>query len=66
MGENNKIERADIGSIGLIKETKDGRIVQLAMTEEQSKIIQILVAKMSKHKPLIQLGKEYDLFTKKQ
>ncbi len=60
-----QFERLDIGALGLIQETEDGRIRQIGLTAEQSKMLQILVASMSQGQPLVQMGKEYDLILKR-
>jgi hypothetical protein len=57
----NKFERLDIGAVGLVQETEDGRIRQIGLTEAQSKMLQVLVASMSNGSPLLQMGEEYDL-----
>ena len=59
-------ERLDIGAVGLVQETEDGRIRQIGLTEEQSKMLQILVAQISKGSPLVQMGEEYDLVLKSE
>ena len=57
----NKFERLDIGAVGLVQETEDGRIRQIGLTKAQSKMLQVLVASMSNGSPLLQMGEEYDL-----
>jgi len=59
-------ERAEIGRLALVQETEDGRIMQIGLTEEQSKQLQFYCAIISKEQPLVQMGKEYDLYLKKQ
>lgn len=59
-----KFERAEIGSICLVQETEDGRIRQIGLTSEQNQVLQILLASMSKEKPFLQMGEEYDLVLK--
>ena len=61
-----QFERLDIGAVGLVQETEDGRIRQIGMTEEQSQMLQVLVAQISKGRPLVQMGEEYDLILKNQ
>lgn len=39
---------------------------QIGLTEEQSRMLQILVAQMSKGSPLVQMGEEYDLVLKSE
>lgn len=57
-------ERLDIGKIGLVQETEDGRIRQIGLTEEQSNILQLFLASLSKESPLVQMGEDYDLVLK--
>lgn len=59
-----KFELLEPGTIGLIIQEENGRIVQLAMTEEQSKMLQILVGKISEFSPLIKMGEEHDMVLK--
>ncbi len=47
--------------IGLISQDENGVIYQIALTEEQSRMINAVVAMMSEQKPLLRLPKEYDL-----
>lgn len=54
----------DDGQVGLIIQDENGTISQLGLTEDQSKILNVLVAKMSESKPLIKLPEEYNLFLK--
>ena len=61
-----QIERLNIGAVGLVQETEDGRIRQIGLTEEQSKLLQVLVASISNVSPLLQMGEEYDLVLKSE
>lgn len=61
-----QFEKLNIGAVGLVQETKDGRIRQIGLTEEQSKILQLLVASISKGSPLVQMSEEYDLVLKSE
>jgi hypothetical protein len=58
------IKGLKVGAIGLIQETDDGRIRQIGLTPEQSEMLQIFLATISKDSPLLQLGEEYDLVLK--
>ena len=61
-----QFERAEIGSICLIKETEDGRIVQVGMTEAQNKMLQFFLASItSKEQPLVIMGEDFDLVLKR-
>ena len=59
-----KFERANIGSIALVQETKDGRIRQIGLTPTQSQMLQIFLASISKDSPLVEMGEEYDVVLK--
>jgi hypothetical protein len=59
-----KFERAEIGRLCLVKETEDGRIMQIGMTEEQSKMLQVYCAMISQKSPLVEVGEQYDLVLK--
>ena len=61
----NKFERLAIGAIGLVQETEDGRIRQIALTTDQSAMLQSILAVISKGRPLVQMGEEYDLVLKR-
>ena len=54
----------EVGSIGLIQQQENGRIIQIGLTIEQSKLLQIFLAQLSKESKLIQMPKEYDLVFK--
>jgi len=56
-----QFERLEIGKLSLIQETEDGRIRQIGLTKEQSDMLQIMVAIISKENPIVQMGEEYDL-----
>ena len=60
-----KYERAEEGSICLIQE-KDGRIVQIALTEGKHKLLQVFLASISTpEEPLVQMGEDLDLILKR-
>ena len=56
-----QFERLEIGKLSLIQETEDGRIRQIGLTKEQSDMLQVMVAIISKENPIVQMGEEYDL-----
>ena len=60
-----KFERAEIGSVCLVKETKDGRIVQIGLTDEQNKTLQLFLAALSQSNPLVLMSEDYDVVLKK-
>ena len=51
-------------NVGLVRQLENGRIVQIGMTEEQSTMLQIFVAALSKEKPLVELPHAWDLVIK--
>lgn len=57
-------ENLDPGNIALIQRTPEGRILQIGITKEQSEILQIFLASLSKESPLVQMGEDYDLALK--
>lgn len=59
-----KITNAEPGTIALIQQTEDGRIVQIGLTVEQSDQLQIFLAAISKGSPLIKMGEDWDLVLK--
>ena len=59
-----KVETVDVGKIALIQQTEKGRILQVAMTAEQSDMLQNFLAIISQGNPLVQMGEDYDLVLK--
>ena len=59
-----QFRQAEPGSICLIQGTQDGRIVQIALTEDQNIMLQALLASMSGLQSFVQMGEEYDLILK--
>ena len=62
----NKFGRLELGKIGLIQETEDGRIIQIGLRPEQSEMLQIFLGKISQGKPLVQMGEDYELILKSE
>ncbi len=60
-----KFEKLKIGNIGLIQEQKDGKIIQIGLTQTQSDMLQNFLAILSKDSPLVQMGEDYELVLKK-
>ncbi|MFZ1616584.1 MAG: hypothetical protein WAT41_04470 [Flavobacteriales bacterium] len=56
-----KISYVEPETISLIQQTKEGRIVQIAITENQSKMLQNFMAILSKEHPLVIMNPEHDL-----
>ena len=61
----NKFNTLDQGKIGLVQQTKDGKIVQIGLRPEQSEMLQIFLGTISQDNPLIQMGDDYELVLKK-
>jgi len=57
-------ERLELGKIGLVQETEDGRIVQIGLRAEQSEMLQLFLATISKDNPLVVMGEDYELVLK--
>lgn len=56
-----KFETLKADQLGLIAQDENGIIYQIALTEQQSQMINAVAAMMSEEKPLVRLPKEYDL-----
>lgn len=56
-----KFETLKANQLGLIAQDEKGVIYQIALTEQQSQMINAVAAIMSKEQPLVRLPKEYDL-----
>jgi hypothetical protein len=59
-------KNSEIGEITLIQGTESGRIIQIGLSTEQHKLLQMFLAEISKESPLIQMGEEYDLVLKSE
>lgn len=57
-------ETLEVGKMALIQQTKDGRILQVGLTENQSALLQNFLAILSKESPLVQMGNNLDLILK--
>lgn len=53
------------GQIGLVQLSEDNVIRQIGLTEQQRRTLEIFLASLSKEKPLVLMGEEYDLVLKK-
>jgi len=53
MGVNT--ENLEPNQVGLISQAEDGTIFQIGLTSDQSKMLNIIVATMSKEKPLVRM-----------
>ena len=61
-----KYENVKLGTIALIQQEENGRILQIALTEEQSNMLQRFLAILSQESKLVQMSEEYDLVLKSQ
>lgn len=61
-----KFSRLELGKIGLVQETEDGRIIQIGLRPEQSEMLQASLATISKGKPLVQMGEDHELILKSE
>ena len=59
-----QFENVEVGTVVLIKQLECGRIVQIALTTQQSSMLQFFLAKLSEESKLIQMPEEYDLVLK--
>lgn len=59
-----KITTLEPGNLALIRQRPDGSIQQIALTEEQSKMLQFFLAAISQKDPLVEMGEEHDLILK--
>ena len=57
-------ETVEVGTVALIQQTEDGRILQIGLTTNQSEMLQSFLAVISKESKLIQMPEEYDLVLK--
>jgi hypothetical protein len=51
--------------VGLIGQSEDGGIYQIGLTEGQSRMLQFLIASISKEQPLVKMGPDHDLVLKR-
>lgn len=58
------LKKLEVGTIALFQQTKDGRILQIGLTPQQSSMLQFFLAKLSEESSLIQMPEEYDLVLK--
>jgi hypothetical protein len=57
-------ETVEPGTVALIQQTKEGRILQIGLTPEQSAMLQFFLAKMSEGSKLVLMDEDYDLVLK--
>jgi hypothetical protein len=60
-----KFERSEIGTICLVQETEDGRIIQIGLTPNQNKMLQMFLASISKDSPLVKMSEDFDVVLKR-
>jgi len=59
-----KFTELEVGAIALIQQQENGRILQIGLTIEQSKMLQMFLATLSQESKLIQMPDDYDLVLK--
>ena len=59
-------ENVEPGTIALIQQESNGRIVQIGLTESQSNMLQFFLAKLSEGNALAKMPEQYDLILKSQ
>ena len=59
-----KFKTAELGTVGLIQQTPEGRILQIGLTPTQNNMLQFFLAKLSEESKLIQMPEDYDLILK--
>ena len=59
-----KFTELEVGAIALIQQQENGRILQIGLTIEQSKLLQIFLSTLSQESKLIQMPEDYDLVLK--
>lgn len=52
------------GEIALCRQLENGRIVQVALTQEQHQVVKLVLASLSRETSLIQMPEEHDLVLK--
>lgn len=60
-----EIGEIPVGQIGLVQLSEDNVIRQIGLTEQQRHTLEIFLVSLSKEKPLVLMGEEYDLVLKK-
>ncbi len=60
-----KFKQLEGDAVGLVMLGKDGGVVQIGLSQEQSDMLQMFAAMLSQDSPLIKLGEEYNLYFKK-
>lgn len=60
------INATDENHIGLIKQLPCGRVIQFGMTQEQQKMLQMLLGSITQDQPMAILPSEYDLVLKSE
>ncbi len=61
---SDKFKTLEPGKLALIQQDKDGRILQIGLTESQSDMLQSFLSILSQNQPLVQMGEDWDLVLK--
>jgi putative alpha-1,2-mannosidase len=59
-----QFKSAEVGEVALVRQNEDGRILQIALTEEQNEMLKLFLSMVSKEQALVQMPEEYDLVLK--
>nr|DAF21715.1 MAG TPA: hypothetical protein [Caudoviricetes sp.] len=60
-----EIGEIPVGQVGLVHLSEDNVIRQIGLTEQQRLTLEIFLASLSKDRPFVLMGEEYDLVLKK-
>lgn len=60
-----EVQELPVGQLGLVQLSEDNVIRQIGLTEQQRHTLEIFLASLSKERPLVLMGEEYDLVLKK-
>lgn len=60
-----EVQELAVGQIGLVQLSEDNVIRQIGLTEQQRHLLEVFLASLSKERPLVLMGEEYDLVLKK-
>jgi hypothetical protein len=52
------------GTVALIQQTEEGRILQIGLSVDQSRLLQLFLATLSQESKLVQMPEKYDLVLK--
>jgi hypothetical protein len=56
-----KFKNVEVGTIALIQQKENGRVVQIGITQAQSDMLQMFLGVLSEESKLVEMPEEYDL-----